>query len=112
MTPDRACELAQYQRPGVKLVVGPTEAREEVVKPLWYWHVWQLPGDASWWHRDARLRLGFEPHPVGEMIGRMIEETTGDMLSVEDWMTLQNGSQADREGVARRALAKKEAAHV
>lgn len=33
MTPEEALDLARFQRPGIKIVVGPTEAREERLPP-------------------------------------------------------------------------------
>jgi hypothetical protein len=60
MTADEAIALAAYQRPGVRLIVGPTEAREEFGVaaddlPLW-----------------VRNRLGVKPlhmHPVANAQG-------------------------------------------
>jgi hypothetical protein len=41
MTPEEGYRLAQYQRPGVKIIMGPTEAREEWIKPLSEQPVWE-----------------------------------------------------------------------
>jgi hypothetical protein len=54
-------ELARFQRPGVILIVGPTEAREDVLRPLNPWQISKLPGDSSFARRDLRLRLQFMP---------------------------------------------------
>lgn len=50
-----------FQRPGIKLIVGPESAREEWVSPVPMERAAHLPGDASWKARDLRLRLGFSP---------------------------------------------------
>lgn len=42
ITAEHALWLAKYQRPGVVLVVGPTLAREEWVKPLSRYALYRL----------------------------------------------------------------------
>ena len=41
MTCEEGYRLAQYQRPGVKIIMGPTDAREEWIKPLSPYEVWK-----------------------------------------------------------------------
>lgn len=51
-------ELAQYQRPGVKIILGPAEGREEQITPLSYLDLKKLPqfkwGEASPTMRSER----------------------------------------------------------
>lgn len=67
MTPDQAYDLARYQRPGVRLIVGATEAREEPVKPLDWRQMKDLPGDRSWFDHDIRKLIG-RPLSLWELI--------------------------------------------
>ena len=41
MTCEEGYRLAQYQRPGVKIIMGPTEAREEWIEPLSPYEIWK-----------------------------------------------------------------------
>ncbi len=61
MTPECAYELARYARPGVKIVMGATEAREEQIRPLDVSQLSKLPGDSTWFAYLIRQRLGFVP---------------------------------------------------
>ncbi|MEN9932974.1 MAG: hypothetical protein RIS17_1547, partial [Pseudomonadota bacterium] len=52
MTADEALALAKFQRPGVKLIVGPTEAREEQTSAAKISTDWRKPQPASWREYD------------------------------------------------------------
>lgn len=54
MTADEALALAKYQRPGVKLIVGPTEAREV----RFYREVYRKPDAVEPQEPVAPLRRG------------------------------------------------------
>lgn len=56
MTPAQGYNLAQYQRPGFKVVMGATEARDVTIKPISKWKYSQLAGDVSWNIRDKGTR--------------------------------------------------------
>lgn len=53
MTPEEAYTLARYQRPGVRLIVGPTAAREDHITPLNPHVLSRLPGHPSWVDYDV-----------------------------------------------------------
>lgn len=85
MNPERALELAKHQRPGVRLVVGPTEARGEPTWPLPSTH--HLPGDPSWRERDLRRRLGFVPSLWAQWQAAAAE-CLGHKVTVSEWRWL------------------------
>lgn len=87
MTPDQAMAMARFQRPGVKLVVGPTKAREEPVAPLRRQALHALPGDYSWRSRDLRLRLGFLPS-LWAMFFAEIAQSVGHTVTDAEWRWL------------------------
>ena len=88
MTPDQAIQLAQFQRPGVKLVLGAEEAREEIIAPLSSWQLSQLPGDSSWQLRDLRLWLGFTPSLWAFACGTVFTAVSGRNPTKEEWIWL------------------------
>lgn len=49
MTAEEGMRLAQHQRPGVRIVMGATQAREDRIEPVW---------EAPWWRLN---RLGVSP---------------------------------------------------
>ena len=61
MTADEAMRLAAFQRPGVRLIVGPTEAREERTEARALPADWRDSQPTSWREYDLRRRLGFIP---------------------------------------------------
>jgi hypothetical protein len=85
MTPDDALSLAQYQRPGVRIVVGATSAKELPVTPLGSLH--HLPGDNSWRERDLRLRLGFVPSLWAMAFANSVE-AAGGIVTDDEWRWL------------------------
>lgn len=78
MTPEEGYELARKQRPGVKIVMGPTEAREERMEPVnnmtrlkWYL---DLPGDSSWGAYGVRkVCSGKLPHGIALGTGAFVD---------------------------------------
>jgi hypothetical protein len=59
--PEEALHLAKYQRPGVKLVVGATDAYELPISRLPIFDLMQLPGESNWPDYWLRRRLGYLP---------------------------------------------------
>ncbi len=48
MTPEEGYELAKKQRPGVKIVMGPTDCRDEWMEPINYVDMRAIRGPGSW----------------------------------------------------------------
>lgn len=101
MTPDQGYALAMRQRPGVKIVMGATEAREERIAPLdietrlEWWR--SLPGDVSWrWHDVRAVCGGWLPHSIALSAGAAVEDRTGRRLTRAEWEYLHNASAAER----------------
>ena len=62
MTPEEAYELAKYQRPGIRLLVGATVACEAIMAPLDpTLDLFPLHGYSSWEDYDLAARLGNAP---------------------------------------------------
>lgn len=97
MTADEAIELAAYHRPGVRLIVGPTDAREEFgvaadylpmsvrnhigVKKHGEYPIWQ----SSFWARDLYNRLGFFPSGWAISWAHLFECFAGRDVTVAEW---------------------------
>ena len=68
MTPEEGYRLAQFQRPGIKIVMGPTEAREDRIAPraVLYGKAWGDTGAptpvldtaTSWFEYDCARLVG------------------------------------------------------
>lgn len=109
MTPEEGYELAKKQRPGVKIVMGPTEAREERMDPVnimtrlkWYL---DLPGDTSWWAYGVRKVCGgWLPHSIALGTGAWVEAITQRPLTRADWEILHNGSAEYRKAFVKKRL--------
>lgn len=91
MDVDEAMRLSRFQRPGVRLVVGPVGAREEVMKPLPNYKLRLLPGDFSWQARALRLRLGYLPSPWARFFA-MEAGRWGHLLTAEEFRWLHGRS--------------------
>lgn len=92
MTPDDALHLAQYQRPGVRLVVGANSAEERPVTPLR--SLRHLPGDETWKERDLRRRLGFVPSLWAMAFADEVE-AAGGIVTDDDWRWLHGSATLD-----------------
>ncbi len=91
MTPEQGYDLAKFQRPGVKIVMGATGAREEKMAPVNYQVLRKLPGDWSWVEYDLRKRLGFLPSLWARMYG-LAAEQLGHMTTDAEWKWLSGPS--------------------
>jgi hypothetical protein len=98
MTPDQAMQLARFQVPGVKVVVGPTAVRIERIAPLSPVRLDELPGDHSWHERDLRLRLGFVPSAWAQSFGGAASRHFGHDVTDAEWRWL-HGQQSSLETV-------------
>lgn len=61
MTPEQGYDLADFQRPGYTIVMGPTEAREEMTQPVSSFELDKMQGEYLWADYVLRRRLGFLP---------------------------------------------------
>lgn len=105
MTPEEGYRLAQYQRPGVQIVMGPTEAREEPVRPLTDMDYSKLPGDCSLFDYDVRRVCGgWLPHRLAIFAGGMIWVATGRLLTVHEWRYLHDATAEARRAFVHDAL--------
>lgn len=98
LAPDAALALAQFQRPGVRLVVGPTDAREEPLQPLpWQPRDWRKSEPETWWQYDLRARLGFIPSPWTMNFACAFMRITGREPSDAEyiWLDRNDGRGAD-----------------
>lgn len=59
MTPEQGHQLAEFQRPGFKVVMGTVSAADVRIKPLH--STSHLPGDTSWFEMGLQMSLGFAP---------------------------------------------------
>ena len=109
MTPEEGYELAKKQRPGVKIVMGPTKAREERMAPVnimtcLKWAL-SLPGDTSWWAYDVRKVCGgWLPHSFALSAGWCAETIVQRPLTRADWEHLHNGSAEDHKTFVRKRM--------
>jgi len=87
MSPDKGHDLAAFQRPGIRIIMGAQDCREEWIKPLGHNDLKKLPGDWSWEVRRLRLMLGFVPSLWAQLFGGMAS-LLGHDVSVEDWRWL------------------------
>lgn len=87
MTPEHGYQLAQFQRPGVVIVMGAENARERLVRPLSQSKIQALPGDHSFWERDMRARLGFVPSLFAHRFAAAAE-LLGHSATDEEWRWL------------------------
>lgn len=109
MTPEEGYELARKQRPGVKIVMGPTEAREERMEPVnimtrlkWYL---DLPGDSSWWAYGVRKVCGGKlPHGIALGTGALVEALLRRPLTRAEWEHLNDGTSEDRKAFVKKAM--------
>jgi hypothetical protein len=92
MTADEALALAKFHRPGVKLIVGPTEAREEQTSAAKLSTDWRNPQPASWREYDLRKRLGFIPSPWARAFARRYEDATGREPTDDEYRWLHDNS--------------------
>ena len=88
MTPEAALELAKYQRPGVVLQVGPTEAKEARIRPLSDQRLRALPGDATWLDRHLRLRLGYVPSAWAKQAAKWMTLAARRRITDDEWRWL------------------------
>ena len=88
MTPEQALDLAKFQRPGVRLIVGPTEAREVRTEPRDVPTNWRAPQPATWLEYDLRRRLGFIPSAWAMFFAAQYERITGKQPSDAEWLWL------------------------
>jgi len=84
MTPEQGYELAKFQRPGVKIVMGPTDAVEVEVTPMSFLDLRDLPGDANWFDRDMRAWLGFVPSLWATFFAT-VAGALGHFVTKEEW---------------------------
>ena len=61
LTVDEGYRLTQFMRPGVRILMGATEAREAPVNPLPWTNIHRLPGFKSFFHWNLSRKLGFAP---------------------------------------------------
>jgi hypothetical protein len=61
MTPQEGYELAKYQRPGFKVVMGPDRAKSQRISAIPMEDLKDLPGFHSWLWYDAYRLYGFVP---------------------------------------------------
>jgi hypothetical protein len=87
MTPEEGYELDAKQRPGVIIVMGPEEAREERIPPLGYHEARELrdrPGPSTWLEYD----LGFSLSLWAEVIGGAFAAHFGRDVTADEWAWL------------------------
>ena len=103
MTPEEGYRLASFARPGFKIVMGPTEANEVHVAPLFLQNLRGLPGDWSWEDRDLRLRLGFVPSLWAKTFASVAEALSHEVTDAE-WQWLHGSASlvAARAWIAER----------
>jgi len=95
MTPEEGYSLSEYRRPGVKVVMGITNAKEASVEPLPKYNLNKLPGDSSWHLRDLRLWLGFIP-PLWALVFAYEAKSLGREVTKEDYKGLQKSTTLDQ----------------
>lgn len=79
---------ADYQRPGVIVVMGPESAYERLLKPLSDYALRELPGPSSWWEYDIKKRLGFIPSYWAYSFAQMLFAFTGREATDDEWRWL------------------------
>jgi hypothetical protein len=97
MTADEALAFAEFQRPGVKLVVGPELAREEPITRLSNYHLYFLPGDSTWTARDFWKLLGFVPSLWAQQCAAMGAASGIDVSDAAVWRWLTKRSTGIRD---------------
>lgn len=79
-------ELAQYQRPGVKIILGPAEGREEQINPLPYLDLKKLP-QFKWREVSLTMRDELKEQErlkVIKVLGQELDNLKGKLEYVKD----------------------------
>ena len=104
MTPEEGYAASRYQRPGIKIIMGPEASREAPIVALSEWAIAKLSGDASWSDRDLRLRLGFVPSLWAKLFA-LVAEQNGHKATDDEWKWLHGkatlvdaGKWSERDG--------------
>ena len=91
MTPEQGYDAAKFQRPGIKIVMGPHAAKESPISPLSHWAISKLPGHASWSDRDLQAKLGFLPSMWAQCFACIAQAFRHD-VTVEEWKWLHGSA--------------------
>lgn len=96
LTPDEAYKLVPFQRPGVKYVVGPTDAYEAQMDPISSYQAQMLTGPSSFWEYNVRRVAGFTPHALAQGVGAAVSNLRGTELAKEEWVHLHAATSEER----------------
>lgn len=101
---DEALRLAKYQRPGVRLIVGPTEAIETRVEPVKSYILYKLPGPSSFFERDVVKLCGFKPHMLAMCNGYRLQRLIKRKLTVQEWKILHDKSKKEVDNFVKELI--------